>query len=336
MFKKVIVNLKIFFHGLFHGMKGADEVISQTASYGSNGTEINQQQEVQSEIQDFLRGEETQFVKETRDEYYRSFIESKNYHVDVVDFKDDGTSPITGVVRKKTALDFACKIEVFNPEKLGLRVIQDNKFIPKHNNFFPDEVMKFGMDDFDTLINVERDFIPSFKIERYTNKVVVRTINKKKAYVDFYITMYASQFGKVDAILISKLTDLKKTGNKRSDITDLKSINFITNNAFGENDLCEFIFTDISFKSINVFDGNFVLTFEATIDNDGKSVVEKYKTKELDEKLSKHAVRDNIKQNGIDIFTAKRDIDRNDDLNFTTQTFSLNNNEKEDKDEDSN
>lgn len=325
MFKKLILNTKVFFHGLFHGLKGADEVISQSASYGSSDTEISQEQETHTAVQDMLRGEETQRVQELRYEYYKTLIESKNYHVDITGGFDDGDStPLKAVARKKTALDFTLKIDVYNPEKLPIRVIQDNKLIPKHNNFVPEDFYKYGNDDYVSLFNFERDnFIPRFKLENYINKIVVRN-NGEKVYLDLYTTMYASQFGKVDAIFIANLNELKKTGNKKSDITTLKEISFITDKAHGENDLCEFKFQNIEYKGIYAFDGNFVLTFEADMVSDGISVIEKYKTKEIDEKIKTKAVRDNAKKNGIDIFALKRDIDKKEENELSTQTFSLN------------
>ena len=50
---------------------------------------------------------------------------------------DDPNLTITATSRKKTALDFVCKIEVYNPENLHLRCIQDNMLIQTQNNLKP-------------------------------------------------------------------------------------------------------------------------------------------------------------------------------------------------------
>ena len=93
-------------------------------------------------------------------------------------------------------------------------------------NFFAEDLFKYSLNDFVSNIEIERDFLPRFNIENYANKVVVRKIDDNNAYVDFYTTMYASQFGKVDAIYISQLNTLYKEKTKRSDITDIKRIRF--------------------------------------------------------------------------------------------------------------
>ena len=99
---------------------------------------------------------------------------------------------------------------VYNPENLPLRTIQDNKQIQKKNNLvggfnavFDPEMVPNGLTDYDTTISIERDGItPRFFLEKYAKKVVVRN-NGNRAYVDLYFSIYASQFGKVDAILVS-------------------------------------------------------------------------------------------------------------------------------------
>lgn len=324
MFKNILFDIKLFFHSLFFGLKSADNVISTEASYGSGDSGYEEEKHTDHLMADFINGEETERVKETRDEYYRVLIESKKYHTDIIDFNEESDAPFVTVTKKKSAIDFTCKIDLFNPENLSVRVIQDNKLIPKHGNMFAEDVLKYNTNDFVSLISIKRDFIPKYPIENYMNKIVVRTINDKKAYIDLYTTMYSSQFGKVDAIFIARLNELKNTGNKRSDITDLSEISFITDKAYGENDLCEFTFNNLIYKGIDCFDGNFVLTFEGDVISDGKSVVEKYKTQELDEKIKTHAVRDEKKKNGVDIFTIKRDIDKKEELNFETTRFTIN------------
>ena len=302
MLKKLLLDIRLFFHGIFYCLRSADDVISKKASYGSGEVEISQEKEVDGVFSDFIKGEETQQVKETRDEYYRTFRESDSYHTDITNFGKENEDFKT-VTRKKTAIDFSIKIEVYNPEKLPIRVIQDNHFI------------RDGVSNF----RIKRDFIPRFNIEHYANKVVVREINKNYVYVDFYTTMFASQFGKVDAIYISKLNEILQDKEKNKDITDFSELDFITDKAFGEKDLFEYCFKQNEFCGIHIFDGNFVLTYKMEIIKYGYDVTEKYKTKELDEKLKKNEVRDRIKKNGVDIFTLNRHI--NNEKENTKQDF---------------
>ena len=75
----ILKKIKMAWHSLFLGMKGADEVIVQDANYGSGTQEIVQQASVDHVMNDFLTQQETQRMKERRDEYYRTFKESDKY-----------------------------------------------------------------------------------------------------------------------------------------------------------------------------------------------------------------------------------------------------------------
>jgi hypothetical protein len=306
--KNIINSVRLLWYGLFRGMKSADNVISTKASYGSSNSEINQQQEIDNVFNDLLKGEETQRVKEMRDEYYRTIHEASKIHVDIdgVDIEtlandfDNPNITLKATSRKKTALDFTCKIEVFNPENLHLKCIQDNVLVQTQNNFFAEN---FNEDDYVSVFRIKRgDFIPRFKIEDYANKLVVRVIDDKTSYLDFYVSIYASQFGFVadkhgkvkkdnSALLISELNRLLKKELRTSDVVELSEIVFDTDKAYGVPNPSHFEFDNIKYKSVNVHDGNFVITLKAN-NKVNYSAIEKYHTDELDKKLETHAVRD--------------------------------------------
>ena len=170
------------------------------------------------------------------------------------------------------------------------------------------------------MITVTRDgFTPRFELEAYANKVVVRTINETECYVDFYTTMYASQFGKVDALFIAELNRIREQKLMRSDTTSFKEIDFISDKAFNTDDLCLFKYDNIEYKGIELFDGNFVLTFKCHIVADGTDITEKYKMKSLDKKLETNAPRDGVATN---IFAAQRKAEK-EEINFETTTLKL-------------
>lgn len=326
MEKRFLKNIELLFHGLFHGMKGADEVISQSANYGGGSTEIVQQKGLGGVMEDMLIGQETQQVKETRDAYYRVLNEADKYSVTIVgDLSDDAVDsdkPLSTKTRKKTAADYLKHSNFYNPDNLKIRVIQDIKILPKESNF----AGNFTLSEHELTVSnieIERDgFIPRFELERYANKIVVKTKSKKKARLDFYTTIYASQFGKVDALFIAELNKIRDQKLFRSDTTALKKVKFISDKAFGSDDLCLFEYKNIEFKGIEVYDGNFVLQFDADIVSDGINITEKYRTKELDDKYLSNAP----KQDAIDLFTLKRHIDNEDDdngLNLTKTTLKI-------------
>jgi len=328
-FKKMKTNLNLLWDSLFHGMEGGAEVLEGKASGSDYGSEVIRQKEVDSVMNDLLRGEKTQRVKETVDELYRTLNASENLSVNVIGGNENDGYVLK--VRKKTAADYGLKINVFNPENLPIRLIQDNKHYDLHNLQYVEDITKIVEgEDSVSIFNIERNgFMPRFKLERYINKIVIRNKDKNSVFIDMYTTEYASQFGKVDALFIKQIYDIKEKNNKKSDITTIDKLSFITDKSYGENSLYHFSYDNIIFQYINVFDGNFVLTFTANIVDDGTFIGKKYETKELSEKLKKHQKRDNVK--GIDAETLMRHIkqeENNEVPDYGTVVFKLNENEE--------
>ena len=321
----ILKKIKMAWHSLFLGMKGADDIIVQDANYGSGTQEIVQQASVDHVMNDFLTQQETQRMKERRDEYYRTFKESDKYKVEVEGLFDKEGNDLKGEVKvrttKKVRNHFLKRIKVYNPENLEIRTVQDNKLIQKHSNI-DDYTFLLHPTEKESipLITVTRDgFTPRFELETYANKVVVRTINETECYVDFYTTMYASQFGKVDALFIAELNRIREQKLMRSDTTSFKEIDFISDKAFNTDDLCLFKYDNIEYKGIELFDGNFVLTFKCHVVADGTDITEKYKMKSLDKKLETNAPRDGVATN---IFAAQRKAEK-EEINFETTTLKL-------------
>ena len=310
--EKVKTNIQIFWHSLFRGMASADAVIkSQTND--EDTIRIIQQVNGGGVFSDMLQKKETQRVVEMRDKYYRVYREADNWdasNITIINEDENGVEfGNINSVRKKTKVDFMKHPPVCNPENLPLRTIQDNKQIQKQNNlisgynvvFEPDLISK-GLTDYETTLTIERDGItPRFFIEKYTKRMVVRE-NGDRAFVDLYLPSQASQFGKVDAILIANLHQMFDEQIKKSDIIDVLSFQWYSDKAWNSPDICLFRYDDIKFIGINLFDGSFVLTFDCNVVNNGTDLTEKYKTKELDKKYLEEAP----KQEAVDIFTAMR------------------------------
>ena len=314
---KLINNLKgkfqLFWHSLFRGMAAADTVIK--APVGSDhSVEIVQQVNNGGVFDDMLQQKETQRVVETRDKYYRVLKEADKWDASNITIVGEDENGVTfgniDSVRKKTKTDFMKHAPVFNEGQLPIRVIQDNKIFQKKNNLisgynavFDPDILSQGLTDYDTTISIERDGItPRFFLEKYAKRVVVRTTAENRVNVDLYFSIYASQFGKIDAILVSNLYRIFEEKNFRSDLTDFVSIEWYSDKAWNSDDVCLFKYDDIKFTDINVFDGNFVLTFDCNVVNDGTDLSEKFKTKELDEKYA----NEDAKQEAVDIFAAVR------------------------------
>lgn len=287
--KEISTNAKILWHSLFYGMKAADATI-QSQTSGENGLEINEQVKPGGVFADMLEQRVTKDVEEIRDKYYRVLREADKYKASEMTLTEDADGQLTfsGRMKKKTKADFMKHPPVFEKEGYYIRTIQDNKHHEKHSSFVA--YVPNGIYDYDTTLTIRRDFIPRFEIEKFVTKIVVRCKEgSDRAEVDLYLPSEASQFGKIDAILISNLHTLLNEKVKKSDITDINEIEFYTDKAWNCEDVCLFKFDDIKYTEINVFDGSFVLTFDCNVVENGTDLAAKYKTKELDKKYTEQA-----------------------------------------------
>lgn len=306
---KLLNNLKTAGHSLFYGLKGGDNAMK---TIQKNGEDTAVVAEVQKEdMYQYYQQQEHKY------EYYKVLREADKYNVDV-SIKGDMESDdweMGASAKKKTPLDYICKVKYYNPEELPLKLIQENKLVLTKTNFeesIKTSLLENGTNDYMSIFNFERDgFTPRFKLEDYIKKIIIRVINDKEYYIDMYTTMYASQFGKVDAIFISQLKSLFETKNKRSDITDIKEISFTTNKAYGMEDMCTLHFTDVKYENIDVFDGNYVLTFKGVL-KDMEDIVEKYRVESMDKKWEEKAPRENVDTN---LMAIKRKMDKEENEN---------------------
>lgn len=330
-FKKLRYNLSILWHSLFRGMASADLIIKGQTTSTTDNIGVVQEIGGGGVFSDMLEQKETQQVVEMRDKYYRVLKEADKWDTSTITIVGEDENGVvfgnTDGLRKKTKIDFMKHPPVYNPQNLPIRTIQDNKQIQKMNNLVCGYEAKFSIDlvknlnDFDVTLTITRDnFTPRFFIEKYTKRVVVRE-NGHRAIVDFYLPSEASQFGKVDAILISNLHKIKNENILRSDITDLLTIEWFSDKAWNSDDVCLFKYDDIKFIGADIFDGNFVLSFDCNVVENGKYLAEKFKTKELDEKYAE----EKEKQDVIDIFSYIRREERRKDKNKEVDIDNLNN-----------
>ena len=326
--KRAVNDAKLFWHSLFYGLRAADSVMQNQTS-GEGGVEINEQVKPSGPYADMLEQKVTKEVEELRDKHYRVLKEADKYDAstltlveeDIINEQGQVETIVTfkGGVRRKTKEDFMKHAVVF--EKKGdylLRVIQDNKQYEKES-MFNNCYMPKGLYDYDTLITVDRgDIIPRFEIEKFTKKIVVRNvIGTDRAEVDFYLPSDAGQFTKTDAILVSNLYTMFETKNLKSDITDIRGFEWNCDKAWNADDLSLFKYDDVKPLEINVFDGNFVITFDCHIVEDGKDITEKFRTKDLDEKYKYQAP----KNGPTDIMAASRRAEKEENKEIDTDNL---------------
>lgn len=307
-FTKIWFTAKLLWYSLFYGMESANKLIFSQGNY-ANDNSVVQSIKNGGVMNDLLEQKVTKEVEELREKHYRILREADKFDTSAIQMTfDEEGNPIFKAERlsKKTKSDFMKHCEVFS-EGEKIRTIQDNKKFEKKGSILnydeneKDLYFSKGLYDYDTTLTIERDgVLPRFEIEKFVTKIVVReSNNENRAIVDFYLPTMASQFGKIDAILISNIYTMFETKNLRSDILDFSSIEWFSDKGWNTPDVCLFKYDDIKPLDINVFDGNFVISFDCNIVSDGKYLPKKYITEEMDEKYRTLAP----KNGPLDIFT---------------------------------
>lgn len=309
-FKKLKRNVILGWDSLFHGMAGGNDILT-TANNSSEGTEAVKTLRAGGVLQDIMENKQTQQVKEFVDTHYRVINESEKWASELtLVFDNNGEiNGFNGGVRKKTKADFMKHSPVFERGDYVLRTIQINNHFPKRNFFTLDTVEEareaMTQNSVEHTIMISRDYIPSFKLEQYAKRAVVRNYpDNKRALVDIYVQDEATPYDWKSTVFVGRIHEIEKDKNANANITDIKGIEWISEKAWNADDLCRFKYDDVKFVDINRYDGNFVLTFDCNIVEDGKYIPEKFKTKEMDEKYATMAP----KQNATDIFAINRQI----------------------------
>lgn len=321
----------ILTHALFHGLRNADaEMLTQTDGGDGDSIQIQQQMNGGGVLDDLLQNKQTQQVKELRDAYYRLLYESDRYKVKM-SFDEDGN--ITDAVAMKAGDERWNKhSNVDESDGYPLRLIQENALIEKYsmgdfmidptklNN--PDDVSKISrnlniinQNDYDRLLELKYDgFRPKIDIHKYVTRIVVKAIPEEnnKGIIDLYMSEYPEQFNNIHERVVKQVTDLEAGKLHNPDFIDIQEIHFVTDGkAWNCSPGMEFALENVQFIGAHKWDGNFVLKFKGDWKINCVSVGEKFRTKELDEKYEKKALKH---EGTIDLFTAQRHINDNKEI----------------------
>lgn len=300
-FNKLRLNVTLFFHGLFQGLRSADAtMLSQVSGEDGDDQEISHKLEINSVYNDLLREKKTQEVMETIDMSYRVAREANKYEVTLIgDLGDDSVGSekeLSAIAVKKVAMKYDKHPEVFNERGYHVTLIQDNKKIQKANNFSMTaedlkEAINTNGGDYVSLIDIRYNgFTPRFALKNFVTKIVVRETKSGKTKIDLYLPTEAGQFTKTDAILIAELHRIMDNNLKKTDFLDIQALSFTTDKAYGAEDYIWYNFAFLKFKKISIFDGSFVLTFEVGA-TQNVDIVEEHKTESLTKKYEEMAPR---------------------------------------------
>lgn len=254
-----------YIYGLFHGMKQAEvDAFTQLGSTSDTNSTISQQVDSNRMSAALLRGEVTQEVQELRYRDYAVAEKSSNY-------KYLGN----GLVVEKDFEDFKLKINVDNPNGYKVQLIQDNKILTED---VLSELQRVGTYGNETKYTVccTRNFYPRYKIESFTNKLVIMRIDDEVVELNFYASIYHDEHNLILTKGFIKEIEMIRNNKIKSDMLDIDKVSFVSYKAYGSADLKEYSYSVNKFVGINIYDGNYVIKFEAKIINDGNSLTDKF------------------------------------------------------------
>lgn len=275
--KKLIAKIKLLFLSLFHGMKAADDVLTNNnKEISSGGAAEEQKVEQDSLYASLLRGEVTQEVKDLRYEMYESVKKSK-------DFKVIGYS---GHAIKKNHMLDKTPMEIDNEDGLKVVLIQDNKAYIRGADSSLDNlgnVLKTRVEaDAEHTFKATHEYYVRHKLETFAKKIVVKQAEGENNFkLDFYLSAYPIENDPRAVYVVKELESLYKSGSRTSDLTDLKTLTFVTDKAYGDDDWKIYDFKIREYVGIKEFDGNYILSFYASLPEDGvKDTTEEYNDEE--------------------------------------------------------
>lgn len=293
MLKKLWNNIKIAWNLLFVGMRHADnEVLSAGSDSGSDGTSIEEKQEDRNLYAALLRGEVTQEVVEKRYEMYEAERRSHQY-----EYSGGGNAH-----KKNTMFDYQGDVE--NSENARVVIVQENRKgmgtlesfgVGDEENA---EIYKgIKMEDISTkenTIQIERDFMPRFRLEEFAKKIVIKK-NGNKTYLDIYVSKYPVQFDRRSRMFLNAAAEIVG-GYTRSEIVDFKRLSFIAEKAYGAEDLTFISVSDISFTRALEYGEYIVFKFLCKFET-VEDLTSEFFSEEAEAKSQQHAARESAPVN---------------------------------------
>lgn len=286
--KKFFRNIAI---SLAFGLKNTELDILKTKTEESDTQSIEQQQVTNTLADALLKGEVTQEVMLLRDRNYFVLEESKKYDVTLENFiVDHKTGEVTGDLKTKKKSLIVGKPSVFEDDYKMIISMETpmvvNNILDTMNAISGDELEKV-----ESCLKFEYDWNEKFKLHRYIRKIVIRR-KESDLVLDLYVPKLFTKSDSLESKFNAEINNVIDRKIKPNNL-NFKTIYFISENAYGTEDLNEFKFETTGFKSINEFKNVYILTYEIKPEIFENKTTDKYIVPELREKYANKERRDN-------------------------------------------
>jgi len=295
--KDIINEIK---YGVGISIAGADSaVFSSNKGQDSNVVIVTQKEQGGELARALIKGEVTQEVEDLR---YRTYlIEEESGKNEVIGIGENDMESFTIPAQfnkpniEELETDFKTII-VQNVEAISTGItdnIEDkNGFVNKINEYLP--------------LTIERDCRSRFSIEKYCYQIVVKEHNEKvNTYqLDLYFTIYPDTINRIKRMFTNEIEKLYNDHQKirTSDIVDIKTIEFVTNKAWGSDNNKKYKFKTYCCVECSKFNGYYILKFSSESLIFGEKTTDKYFSKVIDKKYKEHEKRINANGGIFNLF----------------------------------
>ena len=288
MFKKFFRNIIISFA---FGLKNTELDILKTKTEESDTQSIEQQQVTNTLADALLKGEVTQEVKLLRDRNYFVLEESKKYDVTLENFVvNHKTGEVSGELKTKKKNMMVGKPKVFEDDYKMIISMETPIII---NNILDtmNAISGVELEKVETNLKFEYEWNPKFNLHRYVRKIVVRR-KETDLVIDLYVPKLFTKSDSLDSKFEAEITNVISKKLKPNNLC-FDNITFTSDNAYGTEDLNEFKFEMICFKTISEFQNVYILTYKVKPIIFENKLTDKYIVPELREKYANKEKRDN-------------------------------------------
>lgn len=239
-----------------------------------------------------INGEVTKEVMDLRWRMYKILKEDENKKEVIIGYDKDN-KPIFGnkianknVLLSKIKIDdkdnFPLELSIENKE-ISINLIESVEKLFAYNETEINDIEHKSLFKSEKTIKINRDFFTKFKIENFTEKINIRTIDNELKLLEFYISKYEDDEEINRNIFLKEVKKIIEK-NLHSSQFDFNSLEFITFNNVGVADNLYFKYDMISFDKIITFNGYYVIKFKVKTVENGVDVIEKFRMEDLDKK----------------------------------------------------
>lgn len=279
MFKKLFQKAAI---SLAYGLKNTENDLLGQKTTNSESNSIHQQKSTNELMKALLNAEVTEEVALLRDRMYYVSEEAKKLRVstDNVIINNLGELEFEGGVVKVTkSNNFIDKPKVFEDDYQMFLAMETPLVVNGLLDTMNSVADKNILEKEESPLNLTYIGYPKYKLHKFINKVVLRK-KGEDIILDFYFPLMYEKGDNVSSILSSEIKKAISNNIKPINL-EFETVDFITDNAYGSDDLCEYKFEMNHLLTIQIYGPSYVVSYSVKPLIMGNKITDKYIKPEL-------------------------------------------------------